>query len=43
MTPSLFIKLYAATTLILFTIDLVWLGVVAQQFYRRHLGALMRE
>jgi uncharacterized membrane protein len=43
MTPSLFAQLYAATTPILFAIDLVWLGVVAKPFYRRHLGALMRE
>ena len=43
MPASLYIKLYAATAPILFAIDLVWLGVVAKGFYRRHLGALMRE
>ena len=42
MTPLGFAKLYAATTPILFAIDLVWLGVVAKSFYRSRLGDLMR-
>jgi hypothetical protein len=33
MTPTGFLKLYAATTSILFAVDLVWLGLVAKGFY----------
>ena len=36
------LKLYGATALVFFAIDLVWLGVVAQGFYQRHLGHLLR-
>ena len=32
---------YAITLLIFFAIDLVWLGVVARNFYRQHIGHLM--
>jgi uncharacterized membrane protein len=32
---------YAVTLLIFFAIDLVWLGVVAKNFYRQHIGHLM--
>ncbi len=42
MTPLGFAKLYAVTTPVLFAIDLVWLGVVANKFYRARLGDLMR-
>jgi uncharacterized membrane protein len=42
MTPFAFLKLYAATVPILFAIDLVWLGLVAKDFYRSRLGDLMR-
>ena len=42
MTPAGFAKLYAVTAPILFAIDLVWLGLVANQFYRAQLGDLMR-
>lgn len=42
MTLVAFVKLYAVTTPILFAIDLVWLGLVAKQFYRTRLGDLMR-
>jgi uncharacterized membrane protein len=34
---------YLATTLAFIVIDLIWLGVVAKQFYRRELGSLMLE
>ena len=37
------IKLYGLTAAAFFAIDLVWLGVVAQGFYQRHLGSIMRE
>lgn len=42
--PTLqFLKLYGLTALVFFTIDLVWLGVVAAEFYRKHLGHLLAE
>ncbi|MGD2067130.1 MAG: DUF2177 family protein [Gemmatimonadota bacterium] len=34
--------LYALTAVAFFALDLVWLGVVAADFYRRHLGHLLR-
>lgn len=36
------LKLYGLTAVAFFAIDLVWIGVVAQSFYREHLGHLMR-
>jgi uncharacterized membrane protein len=33
--------LYLVTLAIFFAIDMVWLGVVAKTFYRKHLGYLM--
>jgi uncharacterized membrane protein len=42
MTPAAFAKLYAATVPVFFAIDLVWIGVVAKDFYRARLGELMR-
>ncbi len=33
--------MYFITLLIFFAIDLVWLGVVAKNFYRQHIGHLM--
>jgi uncharacterized membrane protein len=38
-----YLKLYGLTTIVFFAIDLVWLGVVAQGFYARELGSLLRE
>jgi uncharacterized membrane protein len=35
------VLLYLITLAIFFLIDMVWLGVVAKGFYRKHLGALM--
>ena len=32
---------YVITLLIFFAIDLVWLGVVAKNFYRQHIGHLL--
>ena len=42
MTFVSMLKLYGATALVFFAIDLVWLGVVAAGFYQKHLGHLMR-
>lgn len=36
------VKLYLATAAVFFAVDLVWLGVVAQGFYAKHLGHLLR-
>jgi len=36
-------KLYVLTAIVFFAIDLVWLGVVAANFYQRHLGSLLAE
>ena len=35
------ILLYFITLVVFFVIDMIWLGVVAKGFYRRHLGELM--
>ncbi|MGB1656059.1 MAG: DUF2177 family protein [Longimicrobiales bacterium] len=37
------VGLYALTALGFFLIDFVWLTVVAQSFYQRHLGHFLRE
>lgn len=36
-----YVKLYAVTLIAFFAIDMLWLGVVARGFYRKHLGFLM--
>ena len=36
-----YLKLYIATLIAFFTIDMAWLGLVARTFYRQHLGYLM--
>lgn len=33
--------LYLITLAVFFAVDMVWLGVVAKNFYRKHLGTLM--
>ena len=38
-----YILLYAATVPVFFVIDLVWLGLVARDFYRDQLGSLMAD
>jgi uncharacterized membrane protein len=34
-------KLYFATLIVFFVIDMIWLGFVAREFYQQHLGFLM--
>ena len=41
MPTSLFLKLYLATVPVFFMIDLVWLGLVARDFYRNELKAFL--
>lgn len=36
-----YLKLYALTFVAFFVIDMLWLGLIAKGFYRKHLGYLM--
>jgi uncharacterized membrane protein len=36
-----YLKLYALTIPIFFAVDIIWLGVIAKGFYRRHLGFVL--
>ena len=36
-----YLKLYFATLIVFFVIDMIWLGFVARGFYQQHLGFLM--
>jgi uncharacterized membrane protein len=38
----MFIKLYAIALPVFFVIDMVWLGLVAKNFYRQQIGFLMK-
>ncbi len=39
----MFIKLYAIALPVFFAIDMIWLGVVAKDFYRAQIGHLMKS
>ncbi|MCX7955655.1 MAG: DUF2177 family protein [Patescibacteria group bacterium] len=39
----LFFKIYFLTLLIFFTIDMVWLGFLAKDFYQKQIGFLMAK
>jgi uncharacterized membrane protein len=39
----MFIKLFLVAFLVFLVIDLVWLGLIARKFYRKHLGFLMSD
>ena len=39
----MFIKLYLIALPVFFAIDMLWLGLIAKNFYRRELGFLMAE
>jgi uncharacterized membrane protein len=41
MTIKQMLVMYLITLAVFFLIDMVWLGVVAKGFYRRHLGSLL--
>jgi len=41
MSVAYFMKLYVLTVPVFFAIDIVWLGVIARGFYRRHLGFIL--
>ena len=36
-----YLKLYFASLVVFFAVDMVWLGLVAGSFYKKHLGYLM--
>ena len=38
----MFLKLYAIALPVFFAIDMLWLGLVARNFYRQQIGALMK-
>ncbi len=42
MLPWSIIGLYGLTAAVFFAIDIVWIALVAQSFYRDHIGALLR-
>jgi uncharacterized membrane protein len=42
VTPIKAVRIYLITVPIFFVIDLIWLGVLAKDFYQRRLGYLMR-
>lgn len=39
---TMFIKLYFIALPVFFAIDMLWLGIVAKNFYRQQIGALMK-
>ena len=43
MNFTFYLKLYLLTIPVFFLIDMVWLGWIAKNFYRNHLGHLMAE
>jgi uncharacterized membrane protein len=43
MDATKLIQLYIATSILFFAIDILWLGVIAKNFYNKHLGRFFRE
>jgi uncharacterized membrane protein len=41
MTTKQMLVVYLITLAVFFLIDMIWLGVVAKGFYRRHLGTML--
>ena len=41
MTFKQAVTLYLITLAVFFVIDMIWLGVVAKDFYRKHLGTML--
>ncbi len=42
MTFWFIIKLYFSSAIVFFTLDMIWIGLVARGFYRSHIGSLLR-
>jgi uncharacterized membrane protein len=38
----MFLKLYLAAITVFFAIDMIWLGLIAKDFYKKQIGFLMR-
>ncbi len=38
----MFIKLYAIALPVFFAIDMIWLGLIAKDFYAKHIGQLLK-
>lgn len=38
-----YLSIYGLTTIIFFAIDMLWLGFIAKNFYRKHIGFLLAE
>ena len=43
MIEAKLVKIYFSTAVLFFAIDILWLGVVAKNFYNRHLGQFFRD
>ena len=43
MVATKLIQLYIASAILFFAIDILWLGVIAKNFYNRYLGRFFRE
>jgi uncharacterized membrane protein len=43
MVAAKLLQLYVVTAILFFAIDILWLGVIAKNFYKRHLGRFFRE
>lgn len=43
MNITNFIKIYLITLPVFFAIDMIWLGLIARNFYRENLGSLLKE
>jgi uncharacterized membrane protein len=43
MVAAKLFQLYVVTAIFFFAIDILWLGVIAKNFYNRHLGRFFRE
>lgn len=39
----MFIKLYSIALPVFFAVDMIWLGIVAKNFYRAQIGSLMKS
>jgi uncharacterized membrane protein len=42
MTFGFLVKLYFSSAVVFFTLDMIWIGLVARGFYRSHIGSLLR-
>jgi uncharacterized membrane protein len=43
MLATELIKIYILTAVLFFVIDILWLGVIAKDFYHKHLGRFFRD